>query len=185
MVWHIHGWFGRQGRQIQKRLALVAVTAVASVGMTLLATADAPRAGDAQRKIERQVAFGEFAAAINAAGAVDDPKERANLLGMIANAQLKAGDASAARGTTRQMDQSQRPQAAQQQARQQALSGGVMADFQSLMTLIETETSGPWLNTGGEGGTMTEYQQGVAVSPNGLLARIGRQSNLYDPLLGQ
>lgn len=177
MVWHIHGWFGRQGRQIQKRLGLVAVTAVASVGMTLLATADAPRAGDAQRKIERQVAFGEFAAAINAAGAVDDPKERATLLGMIANAQLKAGDASAARGTTRQMDQSQRPQAAGQQARQQVLSGGVIADFQSLMTLIETETTGPWKNVDGEGGTQTEYQNGVAVSPNGLLASLKKEEH--------
>lgn len=177
MVWRIHGWFGRQGRQIQKRLGLVAVTAVASVGMTLLATADAPRAGDAQRKIERQVAFGEFAAAINAAGAVDDPKERATLLGMIANAQLKAGDASAARGTTRQMDQSQRPQAAGQQARQQVLSGGVIADFQSLMTLIETETTGPWRNADGEGGTQTEYQNGVAVSPNGLLASLKKEEH--------
>ncbi len=174
MVWHIHGWFGRQ---IQKRLGVVVVTALASAGMTLLATADAPRAGDAQRKIERQVAFGEFAAAINAAGEVDDPKERANLLGMIANAQLKAGDASAARGTTRQIDQSQRPQAAGQQARQQALSGGVIADFQSLMTLIETETSGPWLAGQGEGGTMTPYQNGVAVSPNGLLASLKKEEH--------
>lgn len=92
MAWHIHGCFGRQ---CQKRLGLVAVTAVASVGMTFFATADDPRAIDVQRMIERQVAFGEFAAAINAAGTVDDLKERANLLGMIANAQLKAGDASA------------------------------------------------------------------------------------------
>lgn len=173
----MHDWFGRQGRQIQKRLIVVAITAGASVGMAMLATADAPRAGEARRKIEKQVAFGEFGAAIDAARNVADPDERANLLGMIANAQLKAGDASAARGTTRQMDQSQRSQAAGQQARQQALSGGVNADFQSLMTLIETETSGPWLNTGGEGGTMTEYLNGVAVSPNGLLASLKKEEH--------
>ncbi len=173
----MHDWFGRQGRQIQKRLSVVAITSVASIGITMLATADAPRVGEARRKIERQVAFGEFGAAIDAARDVGNPDERANLLGMIANAQLNAGDASAARGTTRQMDQSQRPQAAGQQARQQALSGGVMADFQSLMTLIETETSGPWLNTGGEGGTQTEYLNGVAVSPNGLLTALKKEEH--------
>ncbi len=173
----MHNWFGRQGRQIQKRLIVVAITGLASVGTVMLATADAPRAGEARRKIEKQVAFGEFGAAIDAARNVADPDERANLLGMIANAQLKAGDASAARGTTRQMDQSQRLQAAGQQARQQALSGGVNADFQSLMTLIETETSGPWLNTGGEGGTMTEYLNGVAVSPNGLLSSLKKEEH--------
>lgn len=51
------------------------------------------------------------------------------------------------------------------------------ADFQSLMTLIETETSGPWLNTGGEGGTMTEYLNGVAVSPNGLLSSLKKEEH--------
>lgn len=174
---NMHDWFARQGRQFPKRLGVIALTAAASIGITLMATADAPRAGEAQRKIEQQVAFGEFGAAIDAARAVADPQERANLLNMIANAQLKAGDASAARGLTRMMDQSQRPQAAGQQARQQALSGGVMADFQSLMTLIETETSGPWQNTDGEGGTMTEYQNGVAVSPNGLLASLKKEEH--------
>lgn len=173
----MHDWFGRQGRQIQNRLIVVAMTGLAAVGTTMLATADAPRAGEARRKIEKQVAFGEFGAAIDAAREVADPAERANLLGMIAKAQLDAGDASAARGTTRQMDQSQRPQAAGQQARQQALSGGVMADFQSLMTLIETETSGPWQQRDGEGGTQTEYQNGVAVSPNGLLAALKKEEH--------
>lgn len=33
---------------------------------------------------------------------------------------------------------------------------GPNEDFQSLMTMLETSTSGPWLNTHGEGGTMTE-----------------------------
>ena len=170
-------WFGRHGGRIQKRLGVIAVTAAASIGLSLLATADVPRVGEARNKIEQQIAFGEFGAAIDAARDVADPGERAKLLDKIANAQLKAGDASAARGTTRQMDQSQRPQAAGQQARQQALGGGAIVDFQSLMTLIETETSGPWLNTGGEGGTMTEYQNGVAVSPNGLLASLKKEEH--------
>lgn len=173
----IQEWCRRQGRKIPNRLSMIAATAVASIGMTLLATADVPKGGEARRKIEQQVAFGEFGAAVDAAREIADPAERAKLLDMIAVAQLKAGDASAARGTTRQIDQLLRPQAAGQQARQQALSGGVIADFQSLMTLIETETSGPWLNSGGEGGTMTEYQNGVAVSPNGLLASLKKEEH--------
>lgn len=173
----IHEWCRRQGRKIPNRLSMIAATAVASIGMTLWATADVPKGGEARRKIEQQVAFGEFGAAVDAARAIADPQERAKVLDMIAVAQLKAGDASAARGTTRQIDQLLRPQAAGQQARQQTLSGGVMADFQSLMTLIETETSGPWLNSGGEGGTMTEYQNGVAVSPNGLLASLKKEEH--------
>ena len=170
-------WFGRHGGRIQKRLGVIAVTAAASIGLSLLATADVPRAGEARNKIEQQIAFGEFGAAIDAARDVANPGERAKLLDKIANAQLKAGDASAARGTTRQMDQSQRPQAAGQQARQQALGGGAIVDFQSLMTLIETETSGPWLYTGGEGGTMTEYINGVSVSPSGLLAALKKEEH--------
>ncbi len=173
MAWRIQSWFGRQGRHIQQGLCLVIVSA-ASIGSTFIATADGPQAGDAKKKVERQLAFGEFAGAIETAREVADPREKANLLGMIANAQLNAGDASAARGTTRRMEQ---PQAAGQQARQQALSGGVMADFQSLIRLIEEETSGPWMTRDGEGGTITEYQQGVAVNPNGLLASLKKEEH--------
>jgi hypothetical protein len=150
--------------------------AAAAAGTTLIATADGPQIADAKKTVERQIAFGEFAAAIDTARAVADPKEKANLLGMIANAQLTAGDASAARGTTRRIEQGQRPQAARQ-AQQQALSGGVIADFQSLIRLIEEETSGPWMNRDGEGGTITEYQNGVAVSPNGLLASLKKEEH--------
>ena len=103
----MHDGFGRQGWKNQRRLTVVALTALVSIGTAMLATADAPRAGEARRKIEKQVEFGEFGAAIDAARNVADPAERANLLGMIAKAQLNAGDASAARGTTRQMDPAQ------------------------------------------------------------------------------
>lgn len=173
MAWRIQGWFGRQSRHLQQGVCLVAVTA-ASIGTTFIATADGPKGGDARKKVTQQLAFGEFAAAIETARAVADPAEKANLLGMIANAQLNSGDASAARGTTRRIEQ---PQAAGQQARQQALSGGVIADFQSLIRLIEEETSGPWMTRDGEGGTITEYQQGVAVNPNGLLASLKKEEH--------
>ena len=173
----MHEWFGRQGRKIQKRLCVVALTAVASIGITMLATADAPRAGETQKKIEQQIAFGEFGAAIDAARAVADPAERAKLLGMVAAAQLNAGDASAARGTTRQIDSTQRRDVARGQVQQRALNGGVMADFETLKNLIEMETTGPWKNQDGEGGTQTEYPNGVSVSPNGLLFQLKKEEH--------
>ena len=172
----MHEWFGQQGRQIQKRLCVVAMLAVASIGMTMLATADVPRPGEARKKIEQQVAFGEFGAAIDAAHGVADPAERARLLDMIALAQLKAGDASAARGTTRQIDSTQRRESTGPQSRQRALNGGVMADFETLKNLIEMETSGPWASSG-EGGTQTEYPNGVSVSPNGLLFQLKKEEH--------
>ena len=57
------------------------------------------------------------------------------------------------------------------------LGGGAFADFQSLIRLIQEETSGPWMESGGEGGTITEYQQGVAVNPNGLLMQLKKEEH--------
>ena len=132
---------------------------------------------DAQKKVEQQLAFGEFAGAVETAQAVADPRERMQLLKQVANAQLSAGDVSASRGTMRRIDQpAERAQAQGQQARQQAmLGGGVQADFTSLINLIQSETSGPWKDADGEGGTITEYAQGVAVNPNGLLSGLKKE----------
>ena len=64
----MHDWIGRQGRQIQKRLIVVTMTAVASAGMAMLATADAPRAGEGQTipplpKGEEKFAIAEISSA--------------------------------------------------------------------------------------------------------------------------
>ena len=58
------------------------------------------------------------------------------------------------------------------------LGGGAIVDFQSLMRLIETQTGAPdeWQSGGGTG-TMTEYQNGVAVNPNGLLASLKKEEH--------
>jgi hypothetical protein len=52
---------------------------------------------------------------------------------------------------------------------------GTGADFNSLMNLIREQTSGPWEEDEGEGGTMTPFQSGVRVDAKGVLSRVERQ----------
>lgn len=168
----------RSKRMQWGRAAVLGIAATMSAGWVMTNVTAAPQAkSSATDKVEQQLAFGEFAAAINTAQEVADPGLRAKLLQLVANAQLQAGDPAGSRGTTRQIDQpEQRSQIQGAQSRQHSmLSGGVMIDFQSLIRLIEEETSGPWQNADGEGGTITEYQNGVAVNPNGLLAQLKKE----------
>lgn len=44
------------------------------------------------------------------------------------------------------------------------IPGTNVSDFQSLMMLLETETSGPWQNRDGEGGVMTEFENTGSLS---------------------
>lgn len=180
MAWSIGGFGSQPGRTWAWRLAVVGAVSASSVGWTLSsASADPKQELPARQKIEKQLAFGEFAGALETAQSVQDVRERAKLFELVANAQIQAGDMAASRGTTRRIDQAeQREQAQGQQARaQQMLGGGVFADFASLIRLIEEETSGPWQNTGGDGGTITEYQNGVAVDPNGLLMQLKKEEH--------
>ncbi len=162
------------------RLAFAGAVAAISTGWLMTSVTAGPKPdNEARNKVDRQLAFGEFAAALETAQTVGDPKERADLFQRVANAQMKAGDAAASRGTMRRIDQpEQRMQAQGQQARQQTmLGGGVFADFASLIKLIEEETSGPWFTKDQEGGTITEYQNGVAVNPNGLLMQLKKEEH--------
>ena len=58
-----------------------------------------------------------------------------------------------------------------------SLGGGNQADFESLIDLIQSETSGPWEATDGNGGTIedTGEMAGIFVNPNGLLVQMSRQ----------
>ena len=57
---------------------------------------------------------------------------------------------------------------------QQTIAGGNQADFEGLTELIQSETSGPWEDVDGSGGTIsnTDQMAGIHVDPNGLLTRI-------------
>ncbi|RMG40543.1 MAG: DUF1598 domain-containing protein [Planctomycetota bacterium] len=54
-------------------------------------------------------------------------------------------------------------------------AGGSQADFQTLINLIMNETSGPWQEIDGTGGTISQFPNGVEVDPNGVLRQASRQ----------
>ncbi len=152
-----------------------AAAAFAAAAMSGLAqAADAGR----QTQVAAHLQFGEFARAIEVAKAAADPKEKADLLAMVADAQLRAGDPSAAGGSIRQIPNvPQRQQAGRQVTNQQGLNGGIAVDFQSLIQLIMEETSGGWETDGSGTGTITQNQQGVRVDPQGVLAKLSKEEN--------
>ena len=57
---------------------------------------------------------------------------------------------------------------------QQTVAGGNQADYDSLIDLIQQETSGPWEDVDGSGGTISDTGQmsGIHVDPAGLLTRV-------------
>lgn len=150
-------------------------TALATAALSSLA-----QAGDAarQNQVASHLQFGEFGLAIEVAKAAADPKEKADLLALVADAQLRAGDPTGASGSIRQIpDVPQRQQAGRQLTNQQGLNGGLAIDFQSLIRLIMEETSGGWEQDGSGTGTITESQQGVRVDPQGVLMKVSKEEN--------
>lgn len=131
-----------------------------------------------QQRVAEHLAVGEFGAALEQAAQVDDPALQAQLLEQIALAQQEAGSASAAQATLRRISSRERRAQAQGKAAQQQrqLAGGAsMADFGTLMALIQQNTSGEWEDQDGVGGTMTPFPTGVKVSPEGVLSRVTTQ----------
>lgn len=120
------------------------------------------------------LAAGEFGPAAELAAAVQDPAEQARLLKQIANAQQGLGAGQSARATRQRISDPQARTEAQNRATQdQSLAGGgVIADFSSLMQLIQENTSGQWEQVDGVGGTMTPFPTGVRVSPEAMLNRV-------------
>jgi hypothetical protein len=95
---------------------------------------------------------------------------------MIAEAQSAVGEFDASLAAIGRIPAS-REQAAARSRRvaRQTLGGGSMADFESLIELIQQETSGPWMEVDGTGGTISEYETGVRVDPNGMLHRLTKE----------
>jgi len=129
-------------------------------------------------KVAQHIAAGEFGPALEQAAQVAHPDEQAKLLQQVAAAQQQSGAMNAAQATLRQISTpASRVRAQGQSSQQQAQlgGGGVQADFSSLMILIQQNTSGMWEDTDGTGGTMTPFQTGVRVSPEGILSRVTSQ----------
>ncbi|MDA1210955.1 MAG: DUF1598 domain-containing protein [Planctomycetota bacterium] len=131
---------------------------------------------DASQLLDEQLAAGEFGPAWETARAATDPAERKAMFKKVTEAQFQAGNFRGAFASLRQINQSEeRRDVVEEQLEQlPTLTGGSMANFQPLMQLIQQETSGLWEETGDGEGTMSQYQTGVIVDPNGLLRMLTR-----------
>lgn len=138
----------------------------------MAAAADQP-AVDSAARVAAHLAAGEFGPAMDVATKVADPATKAALVQDVAVAQQAAGEPVTAAATLSRINRTQKGSAAGGLAGRGGFGGGgTMADFQTLMNMIQTNTSGKWMLVDSEGGAMTEYPYGVSVKPNGLLHRL-------------
>ena len=157
---------------------------VAGLGCALalsvnVGAADAPSKPNRAEQVAAHLAAGEFGPALDLAKQAKTPAEQAALLNNVAAAQQNAGETSAATGTMRSVARSGgRGAGAGHQSGSGAFGGGgSIADFTTLMQLIQENTSGKWEQVDGEGGTMSPFPTGVKVAPNGLLHRLSIQEH--------
>ena len=127
-------------------------------------------------RLEAHLAAGEFGPALEIAAGTTDLVAQTRFYRLIADAQIAIGDFDAARHTIRRIPLPHaRGQARAGHAAAALAGGGGFADFESLIELIQDNTSGEWEEIDGVGGTVSEYNTGVRVDPNGLLARVSRE----------
>ena len=126
---------------------------------------------------EAHLAAGEFGPALDLARATTDVNEQTQILRLVADAQIAAGEFNGARRTIRRIPvPRERGEASAERAVESSLAGGgTIADFTQLIELIQDNTSGEWEDIDGVGGTMSPYNTGVRVDPNGVLARATRE----------
>ena len=141
--------------------------------------AEEPSKSSRAEQVSAHLAAGEFGPALDVAAQAPSPAEKADLLNNVAAAQQNAGETSAATGTMRRATRTGgRGTGAGQQSGSGAFGGGgVIADFTTLMNLIQENTSGKWEQIDGEGGTMSPFPTGVRVAPNGLLHKLSTQEH--------
>ncbi|MGH7199133.1 MAG: hypothetical protein ACREJB_00905, partial [Planctomycetaceae bacterium] len=150
---------------------------VSGSGLSTLDSRPEPEPLSGRALVEAQISAGEFGPALETARATEDEAERAELLRLVAAAQIEAGEFDAARVALARIPiAEQRAEVRSESARPLTLAGGgSQADFQTLMTLIMQETEGPWFDQDGVGGTMSPFPSGVMVDPNGMLVRLSRE----------
>lgn len=126
--------------------------------------------------LEAQLAAGEFGPALETASSAVDADERTALLHRVARAQMDAGEYDGAGAAIRRMPLPEaRTSAFRERAARKTLTGGGSgADFTQLISLIQQETSGPWQDIDGTGGTISQFETGVRVDPHGLLQHLSK-----------
>jgi hypothetical protein len=155
-------------------ISALPLTIVASEEESKPTVDNTDRQVDLSAQLEAQLAAGEFGPALETAQSANDPAEQAALLKQVADAQLAAGELSGVLMAIRQMpDAEEQKETNSDRVAQKALTGGgTGADFDSLIDLIMTQTTGPWFDIDQEGGTISPYETGVRVDPNGMLRRL-------------
>ena len=153
-----------------------------SIAVAPAAAADKDRARQSSADSEMLAArleSGEFGPAVDAASGIDDLTRRVGYLKQIAAAQRDAGEFQAAEATARRIPVAEeRSRTRGEVIRQRgANGGGTMADFQSLMNLIETTIQpDSWEALSGPGSQMP-YRTGVYVDPNGIMRQITKEDS--------
>lgn len=128
-------------------------------------------------RVKAHAEAGEFGRAIDVAQNIDDVRERAVLLKIVADAQVQAGEFAGAMHAIRRIPVPElRGDARGEKAMKESLAGGgSLADFQQLIDLIQNETSGPWMDIDSTGGSISSFDTGVRVDPNGRLAMLTQE----------
>jgi len=145
-------------------------------GQTVVKQPAKRSAADRRDIVTGHLAAGEFGPALAVASKVTDLAEKTELLKRVADAQWRAGETRAAARTLRRipLDEERRLASQQHAGRWASAAGGSGADFGPLTELIKNETSGPWFDIEGIGGTISNLETGVRVDPNGLLSHLTR-----------
>ena len=120
---------------------------------------------------------GEFAPAVADATNIDDLTERVGYLKQIVAAERDLGEFQAAEATAGRIPvREERSRTRGEIARQKnGFGGGSLADFNSLMNLIQnTVEPDSWEELSGPG-SMTPYRTGVYVDPNGLMRQVTKE----------
>lgn len=123
--------------------------------------------------VNRHLAAGEFAAAERVAAAIETPADRDAALADVAVARARVGFTNAAISTSRRISDRSVGHATESDVRgEDALAGGAQADFGPIIQLIESQTGGDsWSSLGGEG-EITQFDQGIRVDPEGMIAKV-------------
>lgn len=135
--------------------------------------------------LEQFLKNGEYSAAFQLAEKSRDARERNRLLTQIANSQIKQGLAAQSVSTVKRIDDGDLRQSILKQAmdggagcafkkgKAGAAGGGVVADFDPLIELIQnTIDPQSWQETNGGPGTIEEFRSGVSVDAGGLLRKV-------------
>jgi hypothetical protein len=134
--------------------------------------ASAMTPGERLKRVEAQLAAGEFGPALETAKSASDASERTALLNAIAAAQAKSGDYVAAdRSISRiPIPESRDKAVAANKAARQSAAGGAASAAQ-LVSLIKTVTGTEqdWEDTDEAKKTPIYWPPGIEVDPNGLL----------------